>query len=88
MEGWQDTGLTPVIVRPLPDDDRIMFAEYLVDFYCLGIKNAFTKVDYSRESIRTGAASILQRRHAGAVLRQTRTRVGLWRHRIAEKTGL
>jgi hypothetical protein len=26
MEGWQETGLTPVVVARLQDDDRIMFA--------------------------------------------------------------
>lgn len=48
MDGWQDTGITPVIVARMQDNDRVMFGVYLVDYYCLGIKNAYTRVDYSR----------------------------------------
>ena len=48
MDGWQDTGITPVIVARIQDNDRIMFGVYMVDYYCLGIKNAYTRVDYSR----------------------------------------
>ncbi len=48
MDGWQDTGITPVIVARMQDNDRIMFGVYMVDYYCLGIKNAYTRVDYSR----------------------------------------
>lgn len=48
MKGWQETGITPVIVARLQDNDRIMFGVYMVDYYCLGIKNAYTRVDYSR----------------------------------------
>ena len=48
MEGWQDTGITPVVVARKQDADRIMFAVYMVDYYCLGIKNVYTRVDYSQ----------------------------------------
>ena len=48
MDGWQDTGITPVIVARMQDNDRIMFGVYMVDYYCLGIKNAYTRVNYSR----------------------------------------
>lgn len=47
MEGWQDTGITPVVVARKQDNGRILFGVYMVDYYCLGIKDAFTKVDYS-----------------------------------------
>ena len=53
MDGWQDTGITPVIVARMQDNDRIMFGVYMVDYYCLGIKNAYTRVDYSRNRFRT-----------------------------------
>lgn len=48
MEGWQDTGLTPVVVARLQDNARIMFGVYMVDYYCLGIKDAYTRTDYSQ----------------------------------------
>jgi hypothetical protein len=47
MEGWQDPGITPVVVARMQDNDRIMFGVYMVDYYCLGIKNAYTRADYS-----------------------------------------
>jgi hypothetical protein len=48
MEGWKDRGITPVVVARLQNNDRIMFGVYMVDFYCLGVKDAYTRVDYSR----------------------------------------
>lgn len=48
MEGWQETGITPVIIARIQANDRIMFGVYLVDYYCLGVKDAYTKADYSR----------------------------------------
>jgi hypothetical protein len=48
MEGWQDMGITPVVVARKQDNDRIMFGVYLVDYYCLGIKDAYTRADYSQ----------------------------------------
>lgn len=48
MEGWEDTGITPVTVARVQDNGHILFGVYMVDFYCLGVKNAYTRVDYSR----------------------------------------
>ena len=47
MAGWQDIGITPVVVARQPEPDKIMFGVYMVDIYCLGIKNVFTRTDYS-----------------------------------------
>jgi hypothetical protein len=47
MEGWQDEGITPVVVARTQENGRIIFGVYLVDYYCLGIKDAYTRVDYS-----------------------------------------
>lgn len=48
MEGWQETGITPVVVARMQDNGRVMFGVYMVDYYCLGIKDAYTRADYSR----------------------------------------
>jgi hypothetical protein len=48
MKDWQDTGITPVIIARSQDKDHIMFGVYMVDYYCLGIKDAYTRIDYSR----------------------------------------
>ena len=39
--------MTPVIVARLQEERRITLGIYLVDLYCLGIKSAFTRTDYS-----------------------------------------
>lgn len=48
MEGWQEHGLTPVIVARLQADNRVMFGAFMVDIYCLGVKNALWETDVSR----------------------------------------
>ena len=47
MAGWQAAGITPVVVAREQAPDRIMFGVYMVDIYCLGIKNVYTRTDYS-----------------------------------------
>lgn len=47
MAGWEEQGITPVVVARQQEADRIMFGVYMVDLYCLGIKDAFTRADYS-----------------------------------------
>jgi hypothetical protein len=49
MNGWEEAGITPVVVARTYENDRIMFACYMVDMYCLGIKDAYTRVDYSKD---------------------------------------
>jgi hypothetical protein len=47
MAGWQDAGITPVIVAREQEPGKIMFGVYMVDLYCLGIKDVYTRTDYS-----------------------------------------
>ena len=47
MTGWQEAGISPVVVAREQEPGKIMFGVYMVDLYCLGVKDAFTKVDYS-----------------------------------------
>ncbi len=47
MGDWKETGITPVIVARKQPNGKILFGLYLVDYYCLGIKDAFTRTDYS-----------------------------------------
>jgi hypothetical protein len=48
MEGWQARGITPVIVARLQADNRIMYGAFMVDLFCLGVKNALWETDVSR----------------------------------------
>jgi hypothetical protein len=47
MEGWGETGITPVIVARAQEPNQIMFAAFIIDLYCLGIKDVYTRADYS-----------------------------------------
>ncbi len=47
MEGWQESGITPVIVAREQAPDKILFGVCLVDIYCLGIKDAYANADIS-----------------------------------------
>ncbi|MCD4671049.1 MAG: hypothetical protein K8R77_00165 [Anaerolineaceae bacterium] len=47
MANWQDEGITPVVVAREQGPDKIMFGVYLVDLYCLGIKDVVARTDYS-----------------------------------------
>ncbi|GAB4505414.1 MAG: hypothetical protein Fur0043_24090 [Anaerolineales bacterium] len=48
MEGWQESGITPVVIARQQSLDRLFFAVYLVDLYCLGVKDAFTRINVSK----------------------------------------
>lgn len=47
MEDWQAQGITPVVVARQMEENRIIYGTFLVDIYCLGIKNALWKSDVS-----------------------------------------
>jgi hypothetical protein len=40
MEGWQAVGLVPVVVARLPAPDQVIYGSFVVDIFCLGVKNA------------------------------------------------
>lgn len=44
---WKESGIAPVVVARKQPDDRILYAVYLIDLYCLGIKNCYTRADIS-----------------------------------------
>lgn len=39
IEEWQESGIAPVIIARQQDDGKVLFANYLVDLYCLGVKD-------------------------------------------------
>lgn len=45
MGGWYETGITPVVVAREQEPGKVMFANYMVDLTCLGIKDAYTRTD-------------------------------------------
>ena len=45
MQEWEESGIAPVIIARQQEDDQILFASYLVDLYCLGIKDVTVKAN-------------------------------------------
>lgn len=39
IEVWQEGGIAPVVIARQQDDGKVLYANYLVDLYCLGVKN-------------------------------------------------
>jgi hypothetical protein len=50
MAGWQETGLAPVVVARQQAPGRVMYGVYMVDLYCLGVKDAFTRTGASERT--------------------------------------
>jgi hypothetical protein len=51
MQGWRESGLAPVTVARLQAENLVIFGNYLVDFYCLGVKNAFCNANFPRKRL-------------------------------------
>jgi hypothetical protein len=47
IKGWQEGGITNVIIARQQESDKVIFAACLVDLYCLGIKDAYANADMS-----------------------------------------
>lgn len=50
MEEWEEQGMTPVIVARRQEADRVIYASFLVDFYCLGVKDAYWRSGVSEKA--------------------------------------
>ena len=48
MEGWQEAGTAPVVIARRQPDGRIAWGVYMVDLLCLGLKETYCNVNYSR----------------------------------------
>lgn len=47
---WEEQGMTPVIVARRQEADRVIYASFLVDFYCLGVKDAYWRSGISEKA--------------------------------------
>jgi len=45
MKDWQESGITPVIIARQQDEGQVLYANYLVDLYCLGVKDVTVDVN-------------------------------------------
>jgi len=48
MQGWQESGITPVVVAREQGADKVTYGVYLIDLHCLGVKDVVTYTDVSR----------------------------------------
>ena len=45
MEGWDENGLAIIVIARRQPNGNIVFGTYLVDYYCLGLKNTYCNAD-------------------------------------------
>ncbi len=51
-DGWGETGITTVMLAREQDTSTVLYGLYLVDIWCLGVKNAMVRLNVSRASLR------------------------------------
>ncbi len=44
---WREKGLVTILISRQQPDGMVLFGVYLVDIYCLGVKNTFCNADFS-----------------------------------------
>lgn len=49
QEDWRESGLAVVVVARRQPNGRIVFGNYLVDYYCLGLKSTYCNFDIPPE---------------------------------------
>ena len=49
---WREHGVTVVVIARRQPDGKITFGNYLVDLYCLGLKNTFADMDVPQREFR------------------------------------
>ena len=47
-ESWKEYGLADITISRLQPNNRIVFGSYLVDVFCLGLKNTFCNADFTK----------------------------------------
>jgi hypothetical protein len=46
--GWREAGLAVVVIARRQPDGLLLFGDYLVDHYCLGVKDCYTRINIPR----------------------------------------
>jgi hypothetical protein len=52
QEDWQDGGLAVVVIARRQPDGQIVFGVYLVDYFCLGLKNTYCNANFAPDQFR------------------------------------
>ena len=48
QNGWQEAGLAVIVIARRQPDGLLLFGDYLVDHYCLGVKDCYTRTNIPR----------------------------------------
>lgn len=60
MKGWENSGITPVVVAREQSANKVTYGVYLIDLYCLGLKDVVTHTDVSRAAFQRKLSHLLQ----------------------------
>lgn len=47
-ESWKKNGLATVLISRMQPNNRLVFGSYLVDVFCLGLKDTFCNADFTK----------------------------------------
>ncbi len=57
---WQEAGIAPIVVARQQAPDLVLFSVFMIDVYCLGVKDAMYKVGVSRRQFENLLPKICQ----------------------------
>ena len=57
QSGWQEAGLAVVVVAREQPNGLLVVGNFLVDYYCLGVKSCFVRPNVSRADALRGVAA-------------------------------
>lgn len=60
---WNESGLADILISRRQPDGNLLFGVYLVDLFCLGLKNTFCNADFPVSNYKTGLRSKMCREH-------------------------
>lgn len=49
MQDWMESGITPVVIARQQNDEQVLYANFLADLYCLGVKDVVVDENVSRK---------------------------------------
>ena len=52
QEGWEEAGIAVVVVARRQPNGRLLFGTYMVDLYCLGLKDTYARTDIAEGDFR------------------------------------
>lgn len=60
---WNESGLADILISRRQPDGNLLFGVYLVDLFCLGLKNTFCNADFPVSNYKTELRSKMCQKH-------------------------